>query len=160
MDKKNNIDNDNDNIYLKIGRQMYENINIWNFNDDYIIIHKKTYDEYKRDYLNKLNLQIELLEKNYNKINDEIEELERKNLELFGNITKDINFKYQKNKFFGFKNIFYHKSFTFNINNTINSLDSEKYKLNLIIINKLKTDKNIIYESLEKSKSYKSKYEK
>jgi len=154
----NNDNNNNDNIYLKIGKQMYENITLWNFNDNYEIINKKTYNNYRIEYINKLNVQIELFEKSYEKISCEIDELERKNLELFINITKDINFKYKKNRFFGLKNL--NKSFTFNIHNSINSLDCEKYKLNLITIDKLKNDKNILYDSLEKTKLYKIKYEK
>ena len=156
MDNNDNDDND-DNIYLKIGKQMYENITLWNFNDDYEMINKKTYNSYRIEYINKLNVQIELLEKSYEKISYEIDELERKNLELFINITKDIKFKYKKNRFFGLKNL--NKSFTFNIQNSINSLDCEKYKLNLITINKLKTDQTLLYDSLEKTKSYKIKYE-
>ena len=153
------MDKEDDNIYLKIGKQMYENITLWNFNNDYIIINKKSYDDYRIEYINKLNVQIELLEKAYNKICNEIEELERKNLELFVNITKEIKFKYQKNKIFGLKNINSNKSFTFNIFNSVNSLDCEKYKLNLITINKLKSDQILLYDSLEKTKSYKIKYE-
>ena len=153
------MDKEDDNIYLKIGKQMYENITLWNFNNDYIIINKKSYDDYRIEYINKLNVQIELLEKAYNKICNEIEELERKNLELFVNITKEIKFKYQKNKIFGLKNINSNKSFTFNIFNSVNSLDCEKYKLNLITINKLKSDQILLHDSLEKTKSYKIKYE-
>jgi hypothetical protein len=153
------MDKEDDNIYLKIGKQMYENIALWNFNNDYIIINKKSYDDYRIEYINKLNVQIELLEKAYNKICNEIEELERKNLELFVNITKEIKLKYQKNKIFGLKNINSNKSFTFNIFNSVNSLDCEKYKLNLITINKLKTDQILLHDSLEKTKSYKIKYE-
>jgi len=153
------MDKEDDNIYLKIGKQMYENIALWNFNNDYIIINKKSYDDYRIEYINKLNVQIELLEKAYNKICNEIEELERKNLELFVNITKEIKLKYQKNKIFGLKNINSNKSFTFNIFNSVNSLDCEKYKLNLITINKLKTDQTLLQDSLEKTKSYKIKYE-
>jgi len=153
------MDKEDDNIYLKIGKQMYENITLWNFNNDYIIINKKSYDDYRIEYINKLNIQIELLEKAHNKICNEIEELERKNLVLFVNITKEIKLKYQKNKIFGLKNINSNKSFTFNIFNSVNSLDCEKYKLNLITINKLKTDQILLHDSLEKTKSYKIKYE-
>ena len=139
-----------DNVYLKIGKIMYENISAWNFYDDYIVVNKKTYDDYKSEYVNKLNVQIELLQNSLNKIEEEINELERKNLELFAKITKNVNFK----KFDYFKNSF------FNLNNIrfIKSLDSEKYKLNLITINKLKMDRDIIYGSLEKTKSYKNRY--
>ena len=155
----NNEDNNEDNIYLKIGKQMRENIYIWNYGNDYNVIYKKKYNDYKNEYINKLNNQIILLEESYRKISCEIDELERKNLELFVHITKNINFKYQSKKFFGFKNVHFNKSFTFNINKSSNSLDSEKYKLNLITINKLKIDRDIIYSSLEKTKSYKMKYE-
>jgi len=153
------MDKEDDNIYLKIGKQMYDNITLWNFNNDYIIINQKSYNDYRIEYINKLNVQIELLEKSYNKICNEIEELERKNLELFVNITKEIKLKYQKNKIFGLKNINSNKSFTFNIFNSVNSLDCEKYKLNLITINKLKIDQILLHNSLEKTKSYKIKYE-
>ena len=137
-------------VYLKIGKAMYENIYAWNFNNDYIVINKKTYDDYKLEYINKLNVQIELLEKSLNKITEEINELERKNLELFIKITKHINF----NNFNNFKYSF------FSINNIRfnKSLDCEKYKLNLITINKLKNDKDIIHESFEKTKLYKMIY--
>jgi len=154
------MDKEDDNVYLKIGKQMYDNITLWNFNNDYIIINKKSYDDYRIEYINKLKVQIELLEKAYNKISNDIEELERKNLELFVNITKEIKLKYQKNKSFGLKNINSNKSFTFNIFNSVNSLDCEKYKFNLITINKLKIDQTLLHNSLEKTKSYKIKYEK
>lgn len=148
---------DNNNIYLNIGKIMYENILIWEFNNDYIIINNKTYNDYKNEYINKLNVQIELLEKSLNKIILEIDELERKNLDLFTKITKNINLLNQKNNYFRFNITSSNKLFVFNIKN---SLDNEKYKLNLITINKLKDDKDLINESLEKTKLYRSKYNK
>lgn len=159
--KNNNKINEEDyenNVYLTIGKKMHENIYVWNDISDNIII-KKKYDDYKNEYINKLNKQIKILEEDLNKINIEIEELERKNLELFIHITKDIHFKYQKRIYFGSKNILFNKSNIFNINKSNKSLDSEKYKMNQITINQLNIDRDIMNSSLDKIKSYKMKYE-
>lgn len=146
------MNDDNDNVYLKIGKLMYENIFMINMNQDYIIINSKSFDDYRKEYIIKLNVQIELLEKSLNKIDYEIEELERKNLELFISITKNIKLKYNKY-------IRINKSFNFNILNFGYSLESEKYKLNNITIDKLKNDRNLIFKSLENTKSYRLKYD-
>lgn len=159
--KNNNKINEEDyenNIYLIIGKKMHENTYIWNDNSNNIII-KKKYDDYKNEYINKLNEQIKKLEKDLIEINIEIDELEKKNLELFIHITKDIHFKYQKRIYFGSKNILFNKSNIFNINKSNKSLDSEKYKMNQITINQLNIDRDIMNSSLDKIKSYKMKYE-
>lgn len=153
----NNKYNNENNIYFIIGKQMHENIYILN-NSSSNIIYKK-YDDYKNNYVNKLNNQIKIFEEDLKKINYEIEELERKNLELFVHITKDINFKYQKKTYFGSRNIQFNKSNIFNINKANNSLNSEKYKMNQITIDQLKIERDIINCSLEKTKLYKMKYE-
>jgi hypothetical protein len=155
------MDYQEEDIYIRIGKLMHENILIYEFNNDYIIINSKSYDEYKNEYINKLNMQIELLENSLNKTTLEIEELERKNLELFTKITKNLNINknHNNNSYFRFNIKTSNKSLFFNFNFK-NSLDNEKYNLNLLTINKLKSDKDTIYESLEKTKQYKSKYDK
>ena len=149
--------NQQEDIYIKIGKIMHDNILLYEFNSDYIIINNKTYDDYKNEYINKLNVQIELLEKSLEKNSLEINELERKNLELFTKISKNINIKSKKNSYFKFNVTNSSNLFIFNYKN---SLDNEKYKLNLLTINKLKYDQEIIINSLEKTKLYKSIYDK
>lgn len=146
------MNNDEYDVYLKIGKIMYDNICLINFDKEYTIINTKTFDEYRKDYIAKLNFQIEILENSLNKIDNEIKELDRKNLELFTIISKNIKLKYKKH-------ISINKSFNFNIFNCSYSLESEKYRLNNITIEKLKNDKDFINRSLENTKLFKKKYD-
>ena len=69
--------------YLNLGKLMCSDMKNYTFNN--VNINDNTnndkYEYYKNNYINKLDKQIEQLEDSLNKISNEVNELERKNVE-------------------------------------------------------------------------------
>jgi hypothetical protein len=140
--------------FLILGKKMYENngddkdfqFKNENENDKNFKI-----EEYIKKYTSELDNQITFLKKEINNLEYEIDELEKKHIFLFSNIIKNKNFKIQKS----------YKLFKFSQTNILNKndlLEYEKYRLNQIVIDKLKNDKDKLIKILENTKSYRDKY--
>jgi hypothetical protein len=135
----NSIDSE---IFIRLGKIMYENITYKYDTTINTIVHK-TKNDYINNYIKKLNMQIESIEKEISNLDDEIYILEKKHIELFTKIIINKDFT-KKRYIFNFKN---------NYNNDL--LEYEKYKLNQITIDKLKNDKNILIKILDNTNKYK-----
>ena len=104
----------------------------------------KTYEEYKKQYITKLELIIANNKKDLHLLDEEICELEKKNMELINTFSKKglngnaMNFLYRD------QNII--KYFL-----SLKTLNSEKFKYNILTLQKLQEQKNIITDILNRN---------
>ena len=104
----------------------------------------KTYEEYKEQYITKLELIIANNKKELHLLDEEICELEKKNMELINTFSKKrlngnaMNFLYRD------QNII--KYFL-----SLKTLNSEKFKYNILTLQKLQEQKNIITDILNRN---------
>ena len=129
-------------IFLNIGKQLCDE----NKNDIILIYIKntKTYEEYKNHYKMKLKFHIEENKKTINKLNEEINELERK-------ISEIISLYCNKKISSGPLHIFYKNKQKINYLKSLNSLESQKIKYYNLTLQNLKEQHEFYINILEKN---------
>jgi hypothetical protein len=123
-------------VFLNIGKQLVSN-ECNDFID--VPIQKKSIEEYKNNYRNKLELQLARIKKNLFDLEVEISELERKNSIIISNFSNK-NYKSNTRNFLSNNNIL------LNYFLSLNNLDSEKFKMNSITLQNLKEQHDIHYD--------------
>ena len=117
-------------VFLHIGQQLVSTTN-----KDFVQIHNETksFEEYKSNYIYKLEAQIARLKKELFQLEIEIVELERKNNSALTNFSRIGNCKSNT------INFLYNNNVARNYFLSLNTLESEKFKLNSITIVNLKS---------------------
>ena len=130
-------------VFVSIGQQLLENVN--NDFDNNAYIEKKTFEERKSNYINTLELQLARLKKELYQLEMEIVELERKNNTVLTKFSR--NNKYKSNTV----NFLYKNNHALNYFLSLNTLESEKFKLNLLTIEKLKGHYELLLDIYNKT---------
>jgi hypothetical protein len=116
-------------VFLNIGKQLVSNENnVF----DRVYIETKPFEEYKSNYINNLEVQIARLKKELFQLEVEILELERKNIILLTNFSR--NSKYKSNTM----NFLYNNNVGLTYFLSLKTLESKKFKLNSLTIENLK----------------------
>ena len=122
-------------VFLNIGKKMISK-ETHEFTNESIT--KKTFQEYKKNYRNKLELQLASIKKNVCDLEVEIFDLERKNSIILSNFS---NKKYSSST----RNFLSNNSLLLNYFLSLKNLESEKFKLNSITLQNLKEQHEIQY---------------
>ena len=126
-------------IFINIGKKMISNENDTFYFDNEIIYPRKTYEEYKKIYLEKIEKQIINNKKELDILCKKTKELENDNLILHNSMKNQTFIK------------FFYSSKNYNIN-------MQKYNYNKIIIDKYNEEIKKIETIINKLLSYKNKY--
>ena len=130
-------------VFVSIGQQLLENVN--NDFDNNAYIEKKTFEERKSNYIDTLELQLARLKKELYQLEMEIVELERKNNTVLTKFSR--NNKYNSNTV----NFLYKNNHALNYFLSLNTLESEKFKLNSITIENLKGQYELLLDIYNKT---------
>lgn len=121
-------------IFLNIGKQL---TSTEEYEPEHIHFQGKTVEEYKKDYRNKLELQLANIKKQLFELEIEIMELERKNSKLLYSFS---NKGYNSTT----RTFLYNNKILLNYFLSLNNLDSDKFKLNLLTIQSLNEQHNAV----------------
>ncbi len=137
------------NIFFKLGNHLYNNKN-YEINYEILNINKRTYDEYKQNYIDKLNDQNKFLNDLKRELTIKINELTLKNK----NISDEIKFEKNKlnNKSF-FNNLFKKDNILQKVND-----NNTYYNLNFETITELYEEIINIDEYIKKNNYYMTLY--
>jgi hypothetical protein len=123
-------------VFLNIGKQMASNEPYEVTN---VLITKKTVEEYKKNYKDKLELQLARIKKTVFDLEVEIFELERKNNNILSGFS---NKKYSSSA----RNFLSNNNMLLKYFLSLNNLETEKFKLNSITLQNLKEQYDIQYD--------------
>jgi hypothetical protein len=131
-----NMDDIPSEVFLNIGKQMASNEPYEVTN---VLITKKTVEEYKKNYKDKLELQLARIKKTVFDLEVEIFELERKNNNILSGFS---NKKYSSSA----RNFLSNNNMLLKYFLSLNNLETEKFKLNSITLQNLKEQYEIQYD--------------
>ena len=131
-----NMDDIPSEVFLNIGKQMASNEPYEVTN---VLITKKTVEEYKKNYKDKLELQLARIKKTVFDLEVEIFELERKNNNILSGFS---NKKYSSSA----RNFLSNNNMLLKYFLSLNNLETEKFKLNSITLQNLKEQYDIQYD--------------